>query len=546
MSLFRKIPVILVISGILQSTAAEPTVVDTTVLGPFTGADAKLHPDNMTPHRIAYYGTDLGYSYEHEGKIHFLFGDTWATEAYAPIETATGSRNDDGFGSIELKDWPDPGLISSANMPTIKLGQHPDSVEMSAIDPGHAMDLGKTPLAGFSNGTREFGLFLLGKPVGCRTDSQCSNGLSCDTGLGFIGPRYTEEMSFTAGCIDGEPACNAATMENSGSAEIDSGFCSDSSSTIWARTAAGRVSAIGYTVRIGVRNTSDPRKYTRIYDWLTTKFINTTVSTVEDFEPANGPGHVNQNYGIASGSGKNRRVFLWGRPGFVGVAARDRTMGLYFAYANMPVAPDFDFNIHYYTGTDKNGIPRFSHREKDAAAVDLDATTPGIQTREEHDVTDQMSIVWIDHIKKWVMFYGGGMGRLPTATLPNCGVLEAFTRYECKDAVVGNGAFRMRTADHPWGPWTPPQDLIAGGDPDVPGSGQYGPGGVLRHPACTAPDCAPHTRTPYYNREEYGFFYAANIIEQWIKPAGDSVDVFWNASTWDPYRVVLLRTRIKK
>jgi len=125
-------------------------------------------------------------------------------------------------------------------------------------------------------------------------------------------------------------------------------------------------------------------------------------------------------------------------------------------------------------------------------------------------------------------------------------VLEAFTRYECKDVTVGDGAFHMRTADNPWGPWSPPQDLIAGGDPDVPGSGQYGPGGVLNHPACTAPDCAPHTMTPYYNKDEYGFFYAANIIEQWIKPAGDYVDIIWNASTWDPYRVVLLRTRIKK
>ena len=28
-------------------------------------------------------------------------------------------------------------------------------------------------------------------------------------------------------------------------------------------------------------------------------------------------------------------------------------------------------------------------------------------------------------------------------------------------------------------------------------------------------------------------------------PADGGVDLYWNASTWDPYRVVLLRTRIK-
>ena len=27
-----------------------------------------------------------------------------------------------------------------------------------------------------------------------------------------------------------------------------------------------------------------------------------------------------------------QRVFLWGRPGFVGVAAKGRTLGVYFAY----------------------------------------------------------------------------------------------------------------------------------------------------------------------------------------------------------------------
>ena len=44
---------------------------------------------------------------------------------------------------------------------------------------------------------------------------------------------------------------------------------------------------------------------------------------------------------------------------------------------------------------------------------------------------------------------------------------------------------------------------------------------------------------------EYGWFYAANIIEQWTRPAGTGVDLIWNASTWDPYRVILLRTHLE-
>jgi hypothetical protein len=104
----------------------------------------------------------------------------------------------------------------------------------------------------------------------------------------------------------------------------------------------------------------------------------------------------------------------------------------------------------------------------------------------------------------------------------------------------------MRTAKEPWGPWSRPQDVLVGGVPTEAGSGQYGPGGVLRHPDCTAAGCAPHSRTPFYHEDEYGFLYSANLIEEWIVPAGGGVDVLWNASTWDPYRVVLIRTRIER
>jgi hypothetical protein len=145
------------------------------------------------------------------------------------------------------------------------------------------------------------------------------------------------------------------------------------------------------------------------------------------------------------------------------------------------------------------------------------------------------------------MFYGGGMIKLTSPLLPNCGVLEIFTRAECKDVVIGNGAIRMRSADDPWGPWSPPQDILVGGDPDKrPLEAQYAPGGILRHPDCAGNNCETPTNWDGVNPKEYGFLYGANIIEQWIEPAGEGADILWNASTWTPYRVVLLRTRINR
>ena len=49
---------------------------------------------------------------------------------------------------------------------------------------------------------------------------------------------------------------------------------------------------------------------------------------------------------------------------------------------------------------------------------------------------------------------------------------------------------------------------------------------------------------PFYHPDEYGFLYSANIIDPWIKRSGTGVDIIWNASTWDPYRVALFRTHI--
>ena len=112
--------------------AAAPTVESTTYLGPFAGEGAALHPDNVTPQPIAFYGTDLGFTYQHGEQLQILFGDSWATESYAPIEASTGSRFDDGFGTIDLREGFDPG--------THHAGQH--SADQARAEPGHDRDVG--------------------------------------------------------------------------------------------------------------------------------------------------------------------------------------------------------------------------------------------------------------------------------------------------------------------------------------------------------------------------------------------------------------------
>ena len=519
-----------------------PAVVSTEFIGPFAGVGAELHPDNAAPHRIEYYGTDLGFTYEHRGKLQILFGDSWAIENYAPIEASTGSRFDDSFGSIALDEWPDPARIRSGSIPRIRLGQNAGTTEASAIDPGHVMDLGKTPMGGFSNGAREFGIFNIGKPRGCATDADCTNGLSCDTGLGYFGVPYSQQDNLTLGCREGAPGCVADTMTDAAGAPLPgTGFCVDDSSVLRGPRVSNLLSPIGIRVLIGLRDAAEPKKYGETREWLTNKFMNVTVRTAERFDPARG---ARPDYSPAAGAGGSRRVLLWGRPGFVGVSANGRSLGLYFAYVDMPAGPGFEWKPMYYSGS-AGGKAQFSPNEADAVPADLDSTLEGVQPEESVDIVNQMSVAWVEPLGKWVMFYGGGLTTLPSEALPDCGVLQLFSGAECKDVKVGNGAVRMRSADHPWGPWTPPQDVVAA-DPAGGAQGQFGPGGSLRHVDCKAAGCAPHSNIFVYHPDEYGFFYSANIIEQWIRPAGDGVDILWNASTWDPYRVVLFRTHVRK
>jgi len=526
-------------------TLAEPTVAGTEYLGPFTGLGAPLHPDNTEPRPARYFGTDLGFSYEHGGALQFLFGDTMAEPGGERIDLHNGELYDDMYGVIPLADWPDPALIVPGNLPLIRLGQHPGSSELIAIDPGYVFDDLKTPEAGFSNGTDEFAVLLLAKPEACLSDADCDNGMHCDAGLGHWGPPPSEPVGTTLACVDGNPGCSADTLVGlTGEPVAGSGLCIDPTSSIHADTGPGRVAAYAIRQRIGIRDRTQPWKYRKLRDWMTNKFLNATVATVECLPMAGEDGAA--DYSLARGAGGCRRVLLWGRPGFTGVGARNRFMGLYLAYADMPSAPGFRFDLHYFVGLDGSGRPKYSALESEAVPLDLDPDKDGRQPFEQHDIVNHMSIVWVEALRKWVMFYGGGIDAVPKPSigLVRCGLLEIFAGPECTDVDTGNGAVRMRTADHPWGPWSAPQDVVVGGRYEEPGSGQFGPGGALFHPACDDPACAPSTAISVWQDTGHGWFYGINIIEQWIRPAGEGVDVIWNASTWDPYRVVLFRTRI--
>ncbi len=531
------------------SSQAQSFATTTTVLGSFTGHHAPLHPAN-TRSSMEYYGTDLGWSYVHDGQLHFLFGDTWKNERGEPVSRT----HDDTFGTIDLREWPDGSRIAAGSIPLIKLATQSGNSQLAVLDTGVPAEGLKTPVGGFSSGEREFAIFITGKPQACKVDSDCSNDFTCESSVGFLGERPGKSAGLTLACEEGSTGCNADTLFDAANNPIkDTGLCADKSSSLWTESPSGRTSATTMEHIVAVRDTKDPAKYQRIATWHTAKFINVAMRTVDDFDPARSATRsptsndwqqrqVYRNY--ATTRSLNRRVLLWGRPEFIGVNAKDQSLSLYFAYADLPSEPELAWKLNYFAGSAADGKPRYSTRERDAAPVDLDATQTGVQAREIHDIVQHQSVVWIEPLQRWVMFYGGGINTVPLPLLaPTCGLLEIFARTECKNVVIGNGAIRMRTAIDPWGPWSPPQDIFVGGDAmRRPTEEQYAPGGVLHHPDCKGDRC--QSRSPSLPKGDYGWLYGANIIEPWTRSDANGVDVFWNASTWNPYRVILLKTRI--
>ena len=134
-------------------------------------------------------------------------------------------------------------------------------------------------------------------------------------------------------------------------------------------------------------------------------------------------------------------------------------------------------------------------------------------------------------INRFVMLYSG---RLP---------------YTLPDNVTG---IYLRTAEHPWGPWSEPQlmwNALAEGAYDCPGI-LYSP--VAIGATCPASDPfrpGPFDLCPAPSAQptlDIGVEYGVNILDTFTKPGLtlNSAVIYWNLSTWNPCRVVLRKSTL--
>jgi hypothetical protein len=165
----------------------------------------------VAPTGVRFYGTDLGWTYEHHGTPWMVFGDTWPhpQSMCEPLP-----HNDDAQATLP------------AGLPSLTIDTDPDAANEFArirlLRNGESLVMGynKTPLTVFGDGADAVCLFGLVDPVRCRTrrgrptcrpyDLACSQdvGVCTPETLGFGVPC---DLATGAGCILGQTCAPTPT-----------------------------------------------------------------------------------------------------------------------------------------------------------------------------------------------------------------------------------------------------------------------------------------------------------------------------------------------
>ncbi len=498
-------------------------------LGAIAGPGATVDPPG-----VRFYGTDLGWTFEHRGTHYMLFGDTWPHDKSMcdPLP-----HNDDSHATFPLT-LPDAGL------PKLTVTTDPDDpdefarLRLFTDGTSQVMGYNKTPLTGFSDGENAVVLFGLIELVRCGTRKgkpTCRpyEHLACSQDVGICVP---EILGYDAVC---DIATNTGCIATLGQQcqPTTTGLCVDPTSSQYDGTTASLPSTAAYHSHIGFQD--DPARPADFVDAgviSSNKFIALTAKTVRCFSGKT----CGSDYATGHGA-----VLIWGRPGYERFPTGQSHM--YLMAHRLPLRRDRRGRVRwrprYFAGVRPGtNEPIWTKRESRAQPLSMDGT-PGGNPDDDHGFPNHHTVSWLGPpVNKWMMIYGGG----------GSDVSGGFSN----DAA---GAVLVRFADQPWGPWSPPVVHLDPGNPSTLGA-PFGPGGFMFHPACTDQPpamCAPsdpHRPLDYFvpgcpevgKTLDTAILYGVDIIDAYTRSdGGNGLDVFWLASPWNPYFVGMLRTNVQ-
>jgi hypothetical protein len=507
-----------------------PSLSQARLLGPLVG------PGSKQADGLQLYGTDMGLTFEHDGRLTVLFGDTW--NSADSICDGHQPQQDDTTATMPAT-W-------DGKVPQLKFVTMPDAKNTPAFihvyrgQESLQLGYGQAPIAGFSDGPHAYTWFERLEPALCGDATSASaNGSAacvpgsrsfCSSDLGLCQPDI---LSFPVPC-DTTNAYNCLP----GQTCVKTSMCIDPTSTQYDDgNFGGKTSALTYETELGLKRDDGSADYDSILTWHTNKFSQPTARTVSKWTGKSAdndyrPGHD--------------ALLVWGRPGVL--AEQGRQAGVYLMEHRLPLELDaagkLKFAPKFFAGLDAQGEPRWSEREDDAQPLALDGNENG-DPYEEIAVISHTGIAYLPPpVDRWMMMYGGDLADYllldPTAAR----------------GPHAPGSIMVRFAEHPWGPWSKPIAHLSPGDSSKVGD-PYGPGGFLYDPTCVSREgkqCMPSDpHRPLdsavqgcpFAIPDPGRLYAPDIIDSYTHPNGDGgLDIEWVVSTWNPYGVQLFTTSV--
>jgi hypothetical protein len=155
----------------------------------------------------------------------------------------------------------------------------------------------------------------------------------------------------------------------------------------------------------------------------------------------------------------------------------------------------------YFAGLGQNGAPHWSDKESDAAPIVQNGTL------------GDLSVTWSKDLGLWLMTYD--------RRAPRPGIAFSYSRT-------------------PWGPWSEPQVIFNAARDS--GNKFIHRVGAMPDDGLAGPVIGQGQRNP---KAVQGGAYAPYVVERWTKLAGSELNLYYVLSTWNPYVVVLMKSRLQ-
>jgi len=210
---------------------------------------------------------------------------------------------------------------------------------------------------------------------------------------------------------------------------------------------------------------------------------------------------------IAIARGHDDYLYFWGSEG----GTQFRQSVPYLARKKAALI-DLPGEMEYFRGLDPDGRPLFSSSEADAVALFTDHDGANFVPK---NCMAQKGVEWDPYVNRWVMLY------------------------DCTDKTTLNlPGIYMRTAEQPWGPWSPPQTIFNA-------ERDNGTCYFIHRPVPPSPGC-DDLSTP--DRIQLaGGNYAPYFISRFTTGDEDRwrSTFYWTMATFNPYTQVIMKTTIQ-